>query len=154
MVIAVFILVVMSLLAATILRVSQTEEQASSHELSAVRAFYAAESAAQWAMNQLFISLEVPPAVPPNFGDCSAVEGTPFVIPGYAPGASGPYKETAMRQCRVVEHVICRSRTIGLPDPAGWSSYTIIATAECGAEEGDAFTARRTVTMEATRLDN
>lgn len=50
----VFILVIMTLLATAIMRLSTTGAISIANEIDANRAFYAAESGAQWAMNQLF----------------------------------------------------------------------------------------------------
>ena len=50
----VFILVIMTLLAAAIMRLSTTSALSVASEIQSNRAFYAAESGAQWAMNQIF----------------------------------------------------------------------------------------------------
>lgn len=119
------------------LRISQTEAQASTHEILAVRAFYAAESGAQWGMNKLFLNL-----TQPLDAGCQQVE-----VNGGPNGAGGQWQDTHMQQCRLVELVVCRSRTINTVPPL--ASYHIESTSECG---DDIYTARRTVEMEATRL--
>ena len=50
----VFILVVMTLLATAMVRLSSTSAISIANEIESNRAFFAAESGAQWAMNQLF----------------------------------------------------------------------------------------------------
>ena len=50
----VFILVIMTLLATAMVQLSSTAAISIGHEIQSNRAFYAAESGAQWAMNQLF----------------------------------------------------------------------------------------------------
>lgn len=50
----VFILVVMTLLAAAIMRLSTTSALSIATEVNSSHALHAAESGAQWAMNQLF----------------------------------------------------------------------------------------------------
>jgi len=54
--IAVFILVIMSLLAAAIVQLSSRNNLSSAQEVFSTRAFYAAESGASWAMSQLFFN--------------------------------------------------------------------------------------------------
>ena len=49
-----FILLIMTLLATAMMRISTTAATSIATEIDANRAFYAAESGAQWAMNQLF----------------------------------------------------------------------------------------------------
>ena len=52
--VVIFILVIMTLLATAMVRLSTTGALSIASEVQSNRAFYAAESGAQWAMNQLF----------------------------------------------------------------------------------------------------
>ena len=67
--VVIFILVVMTLLATAMVRLSTTSAMSIAAEVSSTRAFYAAESGAQWAMHQLF-----PPAG--GAGGCFASPAT------------------------------------------------------------------------------
>ena len=53
--VAVFILVIMALLAAAIVQLSSPNNISAAQEILSTRAFYAAESGASWAMSQLFL---------------------------------------------------------------------------------------------------
>lgn len=74
--VAIFVLVVLSLLGAAMTRMLATGAQSVGFEVLSARAFYAAESGAQWGMNTLF-----PPIGPPA-GTCFAQQNLSF-------GASG-----------------------------------------------------------------
>lgn len=74
----VFILVIMTLLAAAMVRLTTTGALSIASETQSTRAFYAAESGAQWAVNQLF---------PPAGGGAACAAATPLAFA--AGGLSG-----------------------------------------------------------------
>ena len=82
----IFILVVMTLLGTAMMRLSTTGALSIASEIQSNRAFYAAESGAQWAMNQLF-----PPAG--GGGACFADTTLNF-------GAGGLNNCSAIVQCQ------------------------------------------------------
>ena len=71
----VFILVIMTLLAAAMVRLTTTGTLSIASEVQSTRAFYAAESGAQWAVNALF-----PPAG--GAGACAATTPLAFAVGG------------------------------------------------------------------------
>lgn len=54
--VAVFVLVIMAILAAAIVQLSSRNNLSSAQEVFSTRAFYAAESGASWAMSRLFFN--------------------------------------------------------------------------------------------------
>ncbi len=123
-VVAVFILVVMSLLAATMLRVQQADSAGTAQDTLSVRAFYAAESGAQFAMNRIFL----------DGANCGTLG---------LPGGAANWSDAAMLQCSVAG-LSCQSDSLG-----GVTTYRLISTAECRSGGGDQFVARRSIEVKA-----
>ncbi len=104
----VFILVILTLLAAAIMRLSTTSALSVASEIQSNRAFYAAESGAQWAMNQIF---------PPDGGGgaCFAPANLNFTVGG-------------LNGC---------SATVNCVSPGifnGDTHFTVTSTGSCGTE--------------------
>lgn len=76
--VAIFVLVLLSLLGAAMTRMLATGAQSVGFEVLSTRAFYAAESGAQWGMNTLF-----PPVSNPA-GTCFAQQDLNFSTSGLA----------------------------------------------------------------------
>lgn len=74
--VAIFVLVLLSLLGAAMTRMLATGAQSLGFEVLSTRAFYAAESGAQWGMNTLF-----PPMGPPA-ATCFAQQNLSFSTSG------------------------------------------------------------------------
>lgn len=133
LIIAVFIIVVMSLLAVAMLRMSDTDRQASTTDLLSLRAFYAAESAAQYGMNQIFLNLE----------DCSTMGAPPAA-------ANGAYQHELMRQCTVIS-LACTNTRLVAKDGVTMDYYQLESTAECASLDplaDDTFRVQRIVEVE------
>lgn len=114
--IAVFVLVIMALLAAAIVQISSRNNLSSAQEVLSTRAFYAAESGASWAMSQLFFNSAG--SATKAFSDttcASPVNGQTlnFTVPGLA-------------GCSAV--LACTAETI---DAIGY--YRVTSTGACGA---------------------
>lgn len=73
---AIFILVAMGLFAITISRLTGETAIATTQEAISVASFYAAESGAQYAMNQLFYDTGAPLTRAGVDADCTTVNGT------------------------------------------------------------------------------
>ncbi len=123
-VIAVFILVVMSLLAATMLRVQEADTAGTAQDTLTVRAFYAAESGAQFAMNRLYLD---------GVG-CAGIG---------LPNGAAAWDETFLAQCRL-SSLSCQAETV-----SGMTFYQLRSTGECRSGAGDQFVASRTVEVRA-----
>ena len=103
--VAIFILVIMALIGTALVNLSQSSHQALSQEVMSTRAFYAAESGAQFALSQL------------------------FPLNGAAATCSAPYPTvnmtaTGLDGCSAV--VNCSSNTIGTN-----TYYTLTSTGSC-----------------------
>jgi len=86
--VAVFVVVIMALLAAAIVQLSSRNNLSSAQEVFSVRAFYSAESGASWAMSQLFFNSAG--SANKAFSDtrCSgSVNGATLTLP--SPGLAG-----------------------------------------------------------------
>lgn len=123
-VIAVFILVVMSLLAATMLRVQEADSAGTAQDTLTVRAFYAAESGAQFAMNRLYL------------------DGTGCAGLGL-PNGGASWDEAFLAQCRV-SSLTCQTETV-----SGMTFYHVRSSAECRSGAGEQFVASRTIEVRA-----
>lgn len=121
--IAVFILVIMALLAVGIAQLSSRSNLSATHEELSNRAFYAAESGAQWAMSTLFFD----PGGSANrsFSDsaCDSL-GAPPVISGTL-GLSG---------CTLTVTCVCQGLANCTDQVAGAANYyTVRSTGTCGS---------------------
>ena len=104
----VFILVIMTLLAAAMVRLTTTGALSIASEAQSTRAFYAAESGAQWAVNQLF---------PPSGGGGACAAATPLA-----------YAAAGLTGCTA--NVTCVTQGIF----NGNTHYLITSTGSCGNE--------------------
>jgi len=103
--VAIFILVVMALIGSALVNLTQSSHQALSQEVMSTRAFYAAESGAQYAMGQL------------------------FPLNGAAATCSAPYPTvtlTAMGLDGCTAVITCSSNTLGAN-----TYYTLTSTGSC-----------------------
>lgn len=123
-VIAIFILVIMSLLAATMLRVQEADSAGTAQDTLTARAFYAAESGAQFAMNRLYL-------------DATGCGGIGL------PNGAAAWDESFLAQCRV-SSLTCQTETV-----SGLTFYYVRSSAECRSGAGDQFVASRTVEVKA-----
>ncbi len=123
-VIAIFILVVMSLLAATMLRVQEADSAGTAQDTLNLRAFYAAESGAQFAMNRLYL-------------DATGCAGLGL------PNGTAAWDENFLAQCRI-SALNCQSETV-----SGMTFYHVRSTAECRSGADEQFVASRTIEVKA-----
>ncbi|MEW5791781.1 MAG: hypothetical protein ACOY4L_12645 [Pseudomonadota bacterium] len=108
--IAIFILVVMALLGTAMTRLIAPGSQSVAYEVLSTRAFYAAESGAQWGMNRLF---------PPGGGgdSCAAASGTQS------------FSQSGLTGCSAT--VACTVSAV--PTATGSQNYyTLRSTGSCG----------------------
>lgn len=119
-VVAVFILVVLSLLAATMLRVQETDAAGAAQDTLTVRAFYAAESGAQYAMNRLLL----------DGAACGALG---------LPNGTAAWDATELAQCSV-DNLTCTADSLN-----GVDYYHVTSTAACRGSADERFVARRTI---------
>lgn len=103
--IAIFILVIMALIGAAAVSITQTSQDSLSNEVLSTRAFYSAESGAQYALGQLF-------TLDGSAATCSA------------PYASISLSSTGLAGCSAT--ATCSSATI-----ASKTYYTITSTGVC-----------------------
>ncbi len=122
---AIFILVVLGFFSLTISRNTTRTHFASTLEGVSLQAFYAAESGAQYAMNQLFYNAPDRLAVDVN---CAAVNGD-----------SQNYTVAGLSACSST--VSCSSRVL-----AGVGYYTVRSTGSCGS---GSLSAQRTIAVSA-----
>lgn len=169
-IIAVVIVVVISLLVASMFRFTDVETQAASTELIGERAFYAASSLAEFGIRRLMLE-EKPGFLYGTVGltkpiECEDVEYPNtssseyfhLLAPGNPanPGAGDPpstrWGDPFMGQCNILG-LACETRKIGANPsfPEVYDSYHIVAgTVECAVSGGeDTYRARKTVEMEA-----
>lgn len=128
---AAFILVVISLLAAQMMRTSSQVSLASTQEAISTQAFYAAESAAQAAMSVLFSSNDNRAAVDVN---CTNVQPQTFSVDGLD-------NCTAAVSCSCVDE-----SNNACNNAASYSFYTIESSATCGSA---AVTSNRVIKISA-----
>ncbi len=129
--IAVFVLVIMALLAAAIVQLSSYSNIASTQEELSNRAFYAAESGASWAMSRLFFNTGVPADRAYSDTQCAALGGPPVLT-----SAAG------LRDCTVAVTCIAAASMSGTA-----SLYTINSIGTCAG--GTAAEAIRTIQVGA-----
>lgn len=108
LVLVLFILVVLGLLAAVMVKLSAISGDAVAREVVSTRALLAAESGAQWQMNRVFGGVGCSDASPtfPVFGDCEAVVtrceaisvGADFYYLISSEASCGPADEQAVRK--------------------------------------------------------
>lgn len=128
---AAFIIVVMGLLAAGMARVGSQTSVAGIQEQMTVQTFYAAESGAQYAMNQLFYDTAAAVTRTSAANACAAVSGNTLNL--NAPG---------MLNCQVI--IICQESV----DAGNTTSFFLInSAASCGT---GSVTAARTVQVSAS----
>ncbi len=120
--IAIFILVIMSLIAAAAVSIMQSGMTGVSNEVLSTRAFYAAESGAQAAMNQLFPLNGAAANCPANYSSIN-------------------HSSTGLANC--TSSAQCSSQTI-----ASKTYYTITSTGVCSA--GDLAATRQVQVLAAT----
>ncbi len=113
---AIFILVVMGLFAVTISRLTGQTAVATTQEALSVASFYAAESGARYAMNQLFYDTGAPITRATVDADCTAVNG-----------ATLNYTAAGLNGCSA--SITC-TRTIDAADTL--SFYRIQSQGDCG----------------------
>jgi len=114
--VAVFIVVIMALLAAAIVQLSSRNNLSSAQEVFSVRAFYAAESGASWAMSQLFFNSTG--SADKDFSDLSCNASVDVATLTFAPpGLAG---------CRAV--LTCNAEEVGT---TGY--YQVVSTGSCGS---------------------
>ena len=129
--VAIFVLVIMALLAAAIVQLSSRSNIASTQEELSNRAFYAAESGASWAMSRLFFSTGSPADRAYSDAQCAALGGPPVLN-----GAAG------LRDCTVAVSCAAAASASGAA-----SLYTINSVGTCAG--GTAAEAVRTVQVGA-----
>lgn len=128
---AAFILVVISLLAATVMRTSSQVSLAGTQESISTQAFYAAESGAQAAMSVLFSVNGDRAAVDVN---CTNVQSQVFNV-------------TGLSNCSAAVSCVCVDENNNACPAAGlYSFYTINSSATCGSAD---VTSNRTVQVSA-----
>ena len=129
---AAFILVAISLLAATIMRTSSQVALAATLEAVSMQAFYAAESGAQAAMSELFGNNDPRATVDTN---CSAnVQDQVFNV-------------TGLQNCAATGTCVCTDESNNPCPAAGvYSFYVISSSATCGSA---AMTSTRTIQVSA-----
>lgn len=115
--VAVFILVIMAVLAAAIVQLSSRNNLSSAQEVFSTRAFYAAESGASWAMSRLFFNAGG--SADKTFSDAQCASNAvnnntlTFTVAGLA-GCSA--------------NITCSANTV---DAVGY--YRVVSTGLCGA---------------------
>lgn len=133
--VAAFLLVVISVLAATLMRTSSQAGLASTQELISIQAFYSAESGAQSGMARLFINND--PRTGANGVDahCAAMVSPPVF------SATGLSNCSATVSCSCVDEAgaACSAAAV-------YSFYTISSVGICGT---GAVTSSRTVQVSA-----
>ena len=125
--IAIFVVIVISLLGASLVSLQRDSAEGAGFEIYAARAYLSAYSASEIALTELF------PLGVTGTG-CSAVNTTPTL----------PVNNTGFYDCNVT--ITCTS-TVASSGVA--TRYKVVSTAVCGS--GD-IVARRQVTIEATEL--
>ena len=113
--VAIFVLVIMALLAAAIVQLSSRNNLSSAQEVFSTRAFYAAESGASWAMSQLFFNSTG--SADKTFSDAACS--------GPVNGQSLTFSNEGLNGCRA--SLSCSAETI-----ATTGYYRIVSTGTCG----------------------
>lgn len=124
LIIAIFVLIVISLLGASLVSLQRDSAQGTSYEVYAARAYLSAYTGSEIALTELF-----PLGAS---GDCSVVNSAPSL-----PNNSGFHACSVVVDCTLLGSVDSKSR------------YQIVSTAVC--ETSDIIT-RRQITVEATQL--
>lgn len=119
--VAVFILVIMALLAAGIATLSSHSNLSAAQEELSNRAFYAAESGASWGMSRLFFNAGGAANKTFSDGACDAI-GASFNL---------PFTQTGLSGCSAV--VSCTRQTSGT---VGY--YTLQSAGNCGTGQAQA----------------
>lgn len=125
---ALFLLVIMLLLAGAIVRISSESARGSVQELLSVRAFYAAESGANWALGRMFY--------PPGNG-----ASTNGVCNSTIDGQTINFTHQGLNTCSVT--LSCQSTPLS---GSNEFFYRITAQGDCGAGQ---LSASRTVQVQA-----
>lgn len=110
--VAIFILVVMALIGTAMVQLVSTGHMSVANEALSTRAFYAAESGAQWGMNRLF---------PPTGSSCPATS--------CVASSSLTFTAAGLSGCSAV--VVCT----GLGTFSGREHYGLTSTGTCGSSE-------------------
>ncbi|MCB1662879.1 MAG: pilus assembly PilX N-terminal domain-containing protein [Pseudomonadales bacterium] len=120
--IAVFILVIMALLAVGIAQLSSRSNLSATHEELSNRAFYAAESGASWAMSRLFFNASGPADSTHSNLECTAI------------GASSnlSFSQAGLYSCSAVVSCVSQSGSNA-------SYYTINSQGSCGSGQVQAI---------------
>lgn len=122
--IAVFILVIMALLAAGIVQLSSQSNLSAAQEELSNRAFYAAESGASWAMSKLFFNAVG--SADRAFSDvaCDNIGAPPNIS-----STLGLVSCTLSVSCACLDvGGACASQAVGQPN-----YYTVVSTGTCGS---------------------
>lgn len=123
--VALFVLIVMGIFALTLSRQTAHGNVASVQEAVSIQAFYAAESGAQFAMNQLFYQGQTQTAVDAN---CVAIDGNTL-----------NFTAASLNQCRSL--LRCTRQSIN-----AISYYTIQSDGRCGS---GSLSAQRSIAVSA-----
>ncbi len=119
--VAVFVIVIMALLAVGIVQLSSRSNISATQEELANRAFYAAESGASWAMSRLFFNTLGPATRAYSDAGCDGLGGPPvFATQGLATC-------TVSLSCSCPGLANCAAQAIGLTN-----YYRITSTGICG----------------------
>ncbi len=127
---AAFIIVVMGLLAISLSRIGTQSSFTRVQEQASIQAFFAAESMAQFAMNQLFYSTSMPISRTYSTNECTAVNGS-----------SISFSAAGMNSCTAI--VTCSASIDGADS---MTFYEVQSQAKCGVEP---IWSERTVTVKA-----
>ncbi|MDO6706389.1 hypothetical protein [Photobacterium sp. 1_MG-2023] len=110
LIVAIFVIVVMSAMAAAMLRVSGSSQDMTTREVLSTRAWFTAHSANDYMMSRLFA------VEPANQASCASLDGESFALPGGL-GCS------AVQSCQ---------ETLS-PEAGAPTTYLLISTARCGS---------------------
>jgi len=115
--VAVFILVIMAVLAAAIVQIASRNNLSSAQEVISTRAFYAAESGASWAMSRLFFNAAGSADKIFSDGQCASAAVNNKTLTFTVDGLAG---------CSA--NITCSADTVG---STGY--YRVVSTGVCGA---------------------